>query len=132
MEIRRRKRRHSHIDVAPLVDVVFNLLLFFVITYNVVVDPAVRIRLPESSTADSQAAEQLIITLSREGEAYVGERVVDLADLSGVVQQKLGELQEPSVKIKADQEAPVGMLIQVVDGVRLAGCQAFSIVTERK
>jgi biopolymer transport protein ExbD len=132
MEFRRRKRRHSHIDVAPLVDVVFNLLLFFVITYNVVVDPAARIRLPESSTADSQAAEQQIITLTREGEAYVGERVVDIADLSGVVQQKLGELQEQSVRIRADREAPVGMLIKVVDGVRLAGCQAFTIVTERK
>jgi biopolymer transport protein ExbD len=132
MEFRRRRRRHSHIDVAPLVDVVFNLLLFFVITYNVVVDPAIRIRLPESQTADSQAAEQVIITLSREGETYVGERVVDLADLPSVVQQKLSEFQEPSVKIKADQEAPVGMLIKVVDGMRLAGCQAFSIVTERK
>lgn len=132
MEFKRRRRRHSHIDVAPLVDVVFNLLLFFVITYNVVVDPAIRIRLPESQTADSQAAEQVIITLTREGETYVGERVVDLADLSSVVQQKLSEVHEPSVKIKADQAAPVGMLIKVVDGVRLSGCNAFSIITERQ
>jgi biopolymer transport protein ExbD len=132
MEFKRRRRRHSHIDVAPLVDVVFNLLLFFVITYNVVVDPAIRIRLPESQTADSQAAEQVVITLTREGETFVGERVVHLADLPSVVQQKLSEVQEPSVKIKADQETPVGMLIKVVDGVRLSGCSAFSIITERK
>jgi len=132
MEFKRRQRHHSHIDVAPLVDVVFNLLLFFVITYNVVVDPAIHIRLPESHTADTQAAEQVIITLTREGETYVGELVVDLAELPGILQQKLSEVHEPSVKIKADKAAPVGILIKVVDGVRLSGCNAFSIITERQ
>ncbi len=74
----------------------------------------------------------MVITLTSEGETFVGERVVDLADLPSVVQQKLSEVQESSVKIKADQETPVGMLIKVVDGVRLSGCSTLSIITERK
>lgn len=132
MEFERRRRRHSHIDVAPLVDVVFNLLLFFVITYNVVADPAVKIRLPESKTADSQAEEQVVIALSREGQAYLGEKAVQVEELPPLVQEALKQCKEPSVKIKADQEVPVGLLLKVVDAVKLTGCSAFSIATEKR
>lgn len=132
MEFERRRRRHTHIDVAPLVDVVFNLLLFFVITYNVVADPAIKIRLPESKTADTQAEEQIVIALSKEGETYIGEQAVKLEELSSTVQQRLSEIKEPSVKIKADQDVPVGLLLKVVDAVKLSGCSAFSIATAKK
>jgi biopolymer transport protein ExbD len=132
MEFERRRRRHSHIDVAPLVDVVFNLLLFFVITYNVVADPAVKIRLPESKTADSQAEEQVVIALSREGQAYLGEKAVQVEELPPLVQEALKQCKEPSVKIKADQEVPVSLLLKVVDAVKLSGCSTFSIATEKR
>lgn len=132
MEFERRRRRHSHIDVAPLVDVVFNLLLFFVITYNVVADPAVKIRLPESKTADSQAEEQVVIALSREGQAYLGEKAVQVEELPPLVQEALKRCKEPSVKIKADQEVPVSLLLKVVDAVKLSGCSTFSIATEKR
>lgn len=132
MEFERRRRRHSHIDVAPLVDVVFNLLLFFVITYNVVADPAVKIRLPESRTADSQAEEQVVIALSREGQAYLGEKAVQVEELPPLVQEALKQCKEPSVKIKADQEVPVSLLLRVVDAVKLSGCSTFSIATEKR
>jgi biopolymer transport protein ExbD len=132
MEFERRRRRHTHIDVAPLVDVVFNLLLFFMITYNVVADPAVKIRLPESKTADSQAEEQVVIALSREGQAYLGDKAVQVEELPPLVQEALKQCKEPSVKIKADQEVPVSLLLKVVDAVKLSGCSTFSIATEKR
>jgi len=132
MEFERIRRRHTHIDVAPLVDVVFNLLLFFVITYNVVAEPAIKIRLPESKTADSQTEEQLVIALSREGQAYLGEKAIPIEGLPSLVREALSRCKEPSVKIKADQEVPVGLLLKVVDAVKLTGCAAFSIATEKR
>ncbi|HOV86921.1 MAG TPA: biopolymer transporter ExbD [Syntrophobacteraceae bacterium] len=131
MEFERRKRRHTHIDTAPLVDVVFNLLLFFVITYNVTADPAIKVRLPEAATADAAAEEPLVITLERQGNVYVGEEATQREDIPRIVRQRLGEMAGPSVKIRADRDAPVGMLVAVVDGVKLAGCSAFSIVVEK-
>lgn len=131
MEFERRRRCSTHIDIAPLVDVVFNLLLFFVITYNVAADPAIKIRLPESNTAEVQAEEPLVITVTREGNTFLGEQPVALAEIASLVREKLNGLREPSVRIKADGEAPVGLLVKVVDGVRLSGCSAFSIVTEK-
>lgn len=126
------RKSHRHIDVTPLVDVVFNLLLFFMITYNVAADPAIRIRLPDSTTADAVSEEPLVITVTREGETYVGHEPVALEEIPPLLRRKMDESREASVKIKADQEVPVGLLVRVVDAVRVSGCQAFSIVTEKK
>jgi biopolymer transport protein ExbD len=131
MEFERRRRRNGRIDIAPIVDIVFNLLLFFVITYNVTSDSAIRIRLPDSSTAESRADEQLVISVTREGETFIGEQTVTIEELPAAVQAGMSALPETSIKIKADQKAVVGILIKVVDAVRLSGCTAFSIVTEK-
>jgi biopolymer transport protein ExbD len=130
MEFERRRRRNGRIDIAPLVDIVFNLLLFFVITYNIAADSAIRVRLPESTTAESTADEPIVISVTRAGEAFIGEQPVAIEDLPAAVQAASGMPLGIGVKIKADQEAAVGILIRVVDGVRLSGCTTFSIVTQ--
>lgn len=132
MTFARRRRRHSHIDVAPLVDVVFNLLLFFFITYNVTVDSAIRIKLPLSRTADVKAEQALVISVSREGETSLGDRPMPLDEIPAMIRQSLGDGKGDSVRIKADREAPVGVLVAVMDAVRLAGCSAISIIAERR
>jgi biopolymer transport protein ExbD len=131
MEFERRRRRNGRIDIAPLVDIVFNLLLFFVITYNISADPAIRVRLPESSTAESQADEPMVISVTRAGEIFIGDQPVAIEDLPAAVQAASGMSSGTGVKIKADQEAAVGVLVQVVDGVRYSGCTTFSIVTQK-
>jgi biopolymer transport protein ExbD len=118
--------------VAPLVDVVFNLLLFFVITYNVAADPAIRIRLPESAMADATAEEPLLITLTSEGNIIVGEQPVAITEISELLRLRIEATAETSVRIKADQDVAVGLLVQVVDEVKRSGCSAFSLVTARK
>jgi len=114
----------------PLVDIVFNLLLFFVITYNITADSAIRVRLPESSTAESQADEPIVISVTREGETFIGEQPIAIEDLPAAVQAAAGVSPGIGVRIKADQEAAVEILIKVVDGVRLSGCTTFSILTQ--
>jgi biopolymer transport protein ExbD len=131
MEFERRRQRNGRIDIAPLVDIVFNLLLFFVITYNIAADAAIRLRLPESTTAESRAEELIVISLTREGEIFIGEQLVSMEELPAAVQAALSLQSEPSVKIRADQEAAVGLLIKVVDGVRLSGCTNLNIVTQK-
>jgi len=132
MEFERRKRIRKHLDVAPLVDVVFNLLLFFVITYNVAADPAIRIRLPESATADAAAAEPVVITLNSDGDIRVGEQPVAMAEISERLRLRLTAATDRSVRIRADQGVGVGLLVQVIDEVKRSGCSAFSLVTSRK
>jgi len=131
MEFERRRRKNGRIDLAPLVDIVFNLLLFFLITYSISLDPAIRVRLPESETAEARAEEPIVISLTREGGVFLGDRPVALEELGGALQAGLRLVPERAVRIRADREAAVGLLVQVIDRVRTAGCSAFSVVTER-
>jgi len=130
MKFERGKRRHSHIDVAPMVDVVFNLLLFFVITYNVTADSGIRIHLPQARTAELQTTAPLVIAVTASGEVYAGDQPVAMEALAGLVRDHMEGVAVASVRIKADRAAQVEALIKVVDAVRLGGCSAFSIITE--
>ncbi len=132
MEFERRKRRDSYIDIAPLVDVVFLLLLFFMLSFQIAAEPAIRLSLPDSKTADAQAAEEIVVSISREGAIYINEQPVTLEQVATVLQNKLQREREPSVKLKADREASVGLLVKLVDEIRLSGCSTFSIVAQKK
>jgi biopolymer transport protein ExbD len=130
MEFKRRRSRNGRIDIAPLVDIVFNLLLFFVLTYSIASDAAIRVRLPESQSAAPRVPEPLLVSLTRGGEIFLGERPVSLEELPAAVRASLASSPEPAVRIRADREAAVGRLVAVVDAVRAAGCTAFSIAAE--
>ena len=127
-----RKRYHVHLDIAPLVDVVLNLLLFFMLTSHLVEEPAIKIRLPESTTAESMRETSQTITITKNGELYFMDKRVDLKNLRAVIQTSLPEREKGFLRIKADKEVDVGLLVSVIDEVRFAGVKNFSIVTERR
>ena len=130
-----RKRYHVHLDIAPLVDVVLNLLLFFMLTYHLMDEPAIKVRLPDSRTAESMTEMSRTITITKNRELYFMDRRVDLKNLRVAIQNSLSEREREREKgllrIKSDKEVDVGLLVSVVDEVRLAGVKTFSVVTER-
>jgi len=132
MEFERRRHNHSHMNIAPLVDVVFLLLLFFMLTSHLVQEPAVRIRLPESKTAEANTDTVQTIMITKDGEIYLMDKRVDLNRLQMAIKGGLKDLKTDLLRIKADRETDVGTLIDVIDEVRLAGVRNYSIVTERR
>jgi len=127
-----RKRYHVHLDIAPLVDVVLNLLLFFMLTSHLVEEPGIKIRLPDSTTAESMREISRTITITKNGELYFMDKRVDLKNLRVAIQDSLPEKEKGFLRIKADKEVDVGSLVSVIDEVRLSDIKNFSIVTERR
>jgi biopolymer transport protein ExbD len=127
-----RKRYHVHLDIAPLVDVVLNLLLFFMLTSHLVEEPAIKIKLPDSKTAESNREISQTITITKHGELYFIDKRVDLKNLRASIQESLPEREKGFLRIKADREVEVGLLVRVIDEVRLAGVKNFSVVTEKR
>ena len=130
MEFERRRRRHTHMDIAPLVDVVFQLLLFFMLTSHFLGEPAVKVRLPESQTAQVVEEGELVITVTREGEVYLGAERIELEALGVALKEAKESGAASSVRIRSDRDASVGLLMRVVDEVRGAGIKSFAISTE--
>ncbi len=132
MEFERRKGNHSHLNIAPLVDVVFLLLLFFMLTSHFIQEPSIRIKLPDSTTAEPMREISQVVTITKNGDLYFMDKQVDLKNLRAVIQGSLREKEKAFLRIKADKGVDVGLLVSVIDEVRLAGVKTFSIVTERR
>ncbi len=131
MEFDRKRHRHEFINIAPLVDVVFLLLLFFMISSNLIKEPAIAIRLPESRTAEVRNETVKTIIIARGGEIYFMDTYVDLKDLQNIIRDNTNDIKKDLLRIKADKDVDVGLLVNVIDEVRLSGVINFSIVTER-
>jgi biopolymer transport protein ExbD len=131
-----RKRYHVHLDIAPLVDVVLNLLLFFMLTSHLIEEPAIKISLPDSRTAESTTEISRTVTIAKNREIYFMDKRVDLKNLRAAIRNSLSEKEREKEKgflrIKSDKEVDVGLLVSVIDEVRLLDVKNFSIVTERR
>lgn len=132
MKFERRKRFTAPLDIAPLVDVIFLLLLFFMLTSRMVSEPAISIDLPDSSTAEVQTPSEVVVTISDQGELFLGDEPVSLESLTDALKVRLQRKNSPVVHLRADHEVEVGLLIHVVDSVKQSGCSSFSIETRDK
>ncbi len=131
MEFERRQRRHTHIDLAPLVDVVFLLLLFFMLTFHLAAPPALRVNLPASATAEAARDHGLTVSVTAAGAVALGQRDVALEHLSTALQNAGAAKASQPVRIVADQDVKLALLVQVMDQVRLSGAEAFAIATRK-
>lgn len=133
MKFRRRFEIKSDIDLTPMIDIVFNLLIFFMVGATIIESPQIEISLPKSSSAVGIDLNQnIIITIAKEGQIYVnGEGVNDIdAHLSNLSNIE-GELEKP-VEIRSDEDVRTQILISVIDSVKNAGFTRLSIATDSK
>ena len=131
MEFERRRHKHDFVNIAPLVDVVFLLLLFFMLTSHLIQEPAIKIKLPESKTAEAQDDRMKTIFITKNAEIYFMDKRVDIGNIQRAIQESSG-IKKDFLRIKADRETDVGLLVNVIDEVKLSGITNFSIVTERR
>jgi len=131
MEFERRKRVLLHTNIAPLVDVVFILLLFFMVTSRIMVSSSIEVALPTSVTSDAATIEEIILQVTEKGEFYIGDRKVLLEEICNELRRELMRFHDSPVTIKADKKIPLSLLVKVIDEVRRAGASTFTIATER-
>lgn len=132
MEFERKRHNHAHLNIAPLVDVVFLLLLFFMLTSHLMLEPAIKITLPDSRTSETKHEIIKTVLITKEGDIYYLDEKVNLNNLQKSIYDSLQDVEEDFLRIKADKDVNVGLLISVIDEVRLSGVRNFSIVTERR
>lgn len=132
MDFKRRRHNHVHLNIAPLVDVVFLLLLFFMLTSQLIQEPAIKIKLPESKTSETQNEHLSTIYITKNAEIYFMDKRVDIENLQRAIKESTSEGKKKFIRIKIDREANVGLLVRVIDEVKIADITNFSIVTEKE
>ncbi len=121
-----------HINVVPLIDIMFFLVLFFVATSSFVKEGGIEINRPTAQTAVSQEAGNLIIAIDKNGEIWIDNQHVDIREIRTHVEHLRAQSAEGSVIILADRETSTGATVEVLDQVRLAGVTNIAIAAEKK
>ena len=120
----------SEINISPLIDMVFILLIFFIVTTVFVEETGVEVNKPEASSARDLEKESILIALTPDGGVIHGGRNIGVNGVRSVV-QRLSQEKPLPVILQADESARAKLIVQVMDEARLGGAKAISISTER-
>jgi biopolymer transport protein ExbD len=115
------------IDLAPMLDFVLNLLIFFIITTSFVREAGVTVSRPEAETALHAESGNILIAIRSNGEIWMDRRQVDLREVRPLVERLHIERAEDTVVVIADKAAKTGLLAQVMDEVKLGGIKEVAI-----
>ena len=118
----------STIDIAPLIDIVFQLLIFFMLTASFIFQPGIKINLPKAVTSEVLHEQNTVITVTGENLIYLDEKAVTSAELNKKL-TKNAELSKKPILIKADRHASLGRVVEVWDMCRAAGISQVNIAT---
>jgi biopolymer transport protein ExbD len=113
--------------MTPLIDMVFILLIFFIVTTSFVKEAGVEINRPVANTAVTNESTSLIIGITESNEIWIEGKIYDVRSIRGYMNRFLAETPEGSVVIAADQECKSGLLIKVLDACREAGTTNLSV-----
>ncbi|RJQ65197.1 MAG: biopolymer transporter ExbD [Desulfobacteraceae bacterium] len=131
MKVRIVHIRSPRIEMLPLIDVVFLLLVVFIYTMlSMAVHKGMPVALPTSSTAQTDAKTVLSITVTAQGDIFIDKAPVALEALHTVLRQRAAEDKEPGVLLFADRSLPYQQLFRVLDQVRRAGLTRINLQAE--
>jgi len=133
MKIHLPAQKKARIEMLPLIDIVFLLLVFFIYAMlSMAVHHGLPVELPLSTTAEIDKKLILSVTVEADEAIYVDKERVALADLTQVLQSKTDSTREPGVLVFADRALPYQMIYNVLDKIRQAGLSRISLQADFK
>lgn len=129
MSARRHQRPsdEAELDITPMLDIVFIMLIFFIVTTSFVKESGIAINTPQASSATDQENINIFIGITAEGEIWIDQRPVDPRSVRAIVARLHAEKPQGSVIIQSDEASTTRILVEVMDQVRLAGVDKIAI-----
>nr|WP_322940205.1 biopolymer transporter ExbD [Pseudomonas sp. s4] len=128
-----RMRRHHQldedtgIDLTPMLDVVFIMLIFFIVTSSFIRESGVEVQRPQAETANPQDKGNILIAVTADGQIWMDKQPVDIRSVRAHVERMRVDQPEGAVVVQADKDARTGLVVQVMDQARLAGVQDVAL-----
>ena len=124
-------RDDTELNMTPMLDIVFIMLIFFIVTTSFVKESGVTVSVPQAHTASSQENANIFIAITAQGEVWIDRRPVDPRSVRAIVARMHADNPEGAVIIQSDEAATNGMLVEVMDQVRLAGVEGIAIAANK-
>lgn len=124
------EEEESEINITPMLDVVFIMLIFFIVTASFVKEAGIDVNRPDAQTAVRQERANILIAISENNEIWIDQRMVDPRALRANIERLRAENPEGSVVIQADKKSVTETLVTVMDAARQAGVYNVSIAAQ--
>jgi biopolymer transport protein ExbD len=136
MRLKRRPSQESSgesgIDLAPMLDFVLNLLIFFIITAVFAKEIGLTVSRPSATNAEKKEAGNIVVSIDATGDIWIDKRVVDVRSVRASIERLHAQRPDDSVVVISDKGAHTGILVQVIDQVRQGGIQSVSIAASER
>ncbi len=129
----RRRARHddeSEVNLTPMLDVVFIMLIFFIVTASFVKEAGIDVSRPPAAESEKKARGNILVQITGNSQIWLDGRQVDPRALRPNIERLHAENPQGSVIVQADQESENGLLVEVMDAARLAGVESVSLAAE--
>jgi biopolymer transport protein ExbD len=127
---RTREAEESEVNLTPMLDVVFIMLIFFIVTASFVKEAGIDVNRPDAATAEKKTKGNILVAITENGQIWIDKRQVDPRALRANIERLFAENPQGSVVIQADKNSKNGLLVQVMDSARLAGVFNVSIAAQ--
>jgi len=132
MRSRRKAQEEQGIDISPLIDMVFILLIFFMVSTTFVKDMDLDINRPKASSASVASTKAIRLYIAQDGSTYLDGQPIRTWMIQSRVKEMMETGSSESVLVVTDDGVPSGKLVEVVDQARLAGAQDVGVATEQE
>jgi biopolymer transport protein ExbD len=129
MQIRERKRKRPVINITSLIDVMFLLLIFFMVSTTFAEHPGIKLELPTASTAEPSSLEPLTLSIDKTGAMFLNEMPIEEGSLRKQL-ETAAEAPDSTLVLKADKDVPYGYVIRAMDISRQCGIRRIVSLTE--
>ncbi len=127
---RRREQEESEVNLTPMLDVVFIMLIFFIVTASFVKEAGIDVTRPPAATAERKERGNILIAITENDQVWMDRRQVDPRALRANIERLHAENPQGSVVIQADKNSKNGLLVMVMDAARLAGVKSVALAAE--
>lgn len=127
-----RDRIKVQVPLISLIDIVFLLLIYFLLTTNFMVDEGIKIKLPQAKTSAPQTENEITVYVDRQGRAFLGTEEVSLAMLFDRLKEMIGDKENRLVVIRADRAVILNKAVKVMDVAKAAGAGRLCLATEKE
>jgi biopolymer transport protein ExbD len=125
-----REAEESEINLTPMLDVVFIMLIFFIVTASFVKESGIDVNRPDAATAEKKERGNILIAITDTGQIWIDKRQVDPRALQANIERLHAENPQGAVVIQADEDSKNKYLVQAMDAARLAGVKNVSLAAE--
>lgn len=127
----RPKQEEAAIDMTPMLDIVFIMLIFFIVTTAFVKEAGVTVNRPEADGANAEPKANIFIGITQDGDIYMLKKKIDKQSVRTVLANLLAENPESQVVIQADKSSNSGLMLDILDAAKSAGVKKVSVAAEK-